>query len=90
MTASIHSKFRRIELVTKYELDGEQERYVQNLSVQFLTQDTALLSFALQGYSMISGCYSGSELSYPHYLVGSSSWTASCIHPRCAISNQKG
>ena len=41
MTASIHSKFRCIELVTKYELDGEQEHYVQNLSVQFLTQDTA-------------------------------------------------
>ena len=43
MTASTQSTVRQIELVTDYELDGEWESCVQQLSVQFLSPDTAVM-----------------------------------------------
>jgi hypothetical protein len=43
MTASTQSTIRRIELVTDYELDGEWENYAQQLHVQFLSPDTAVV-----------------------------------------------
>jgi hypothetical protein len=43
MSASTKSTVRRIELVTKYEIDGEPECCVQNLPVQFLAHDTAVV-----------------------------------------------
>lgn len=43
MSASIQSNIQRIELVTEYVLDGEPERTVQDLAVQFLSDDTAVV-----------------------------------------------
>jgi hypothetical protein len=43
MSASAQSTTRPIDLVTRYELDGELECHVQRLHVQFLTDDTAVV-----------------------------------------------
>lgn len=42
MSASAQSTTRTIDLVTRYELDGETECHVQRLDVRFLTDDTAV------------------------------------------------
>lgn len=43
MPASLQSTVRRIELVTQYVLDGEPEYDIQQLPVQFLSGDTAVV-----------------------------------------------
>lgn len=43
MSASLQSTVRRIELVTQYVLEGELECSVQQLPVQFLSGDTAVV-----------------------------------------------
>ncbi len=43
MSASAQSTTRAIDLVTRFELDGELENHVQRLHVQFLTEDTAVV-----------------------------------------------
>lgn len=43
MSASAQSTTRTIDLVTRYELDGEPECHVQRLDVRFLTDNTAVL-----------------------------------------------
>ncbi len=43
MSASAQSTTRPVDLVTRYELDGELECHVQRLHVQFLTDDTAVV-----------------------------------------------
>jgi hypothetical protein len=58
MTASTQSTVRQIELVTDYELDGEWESCVQQLSVQFLSTDTAVVfssSGVLDDYRLLYG-----------------------------------
>lgn len=42
MSASAHSTTRTIDLLTRFELDGEPECHVQSLVVKFLTDDTAV------------------------------------------------
>ena len=43
MSASAQSTTRAIDLVTEFVLDGELERHVQRLHVQFLTEDTVVV-----------------------------------------------
>lgn len=62
MSASTQSTVRRIELVTEYELDGEWENYGQQLSVQFLSPDTAVVVSS-------SGILDDFRLLYGDYLV---------------------
>lgn len=40
MTASTQSTIRRIEILIEYEFDGEPERGMQSLNVQFLDAET--------------------------------------------------
>lgn len=46
MTASRQSTVRRIELVIKFLLDGEPECAVQQLPVQFVAEDTAVVMWS--------------------------------------------
>lgn len=60
MSASTQSTVSRIELVTEYELDGEWERYGQQLSVQFVSRDTAVVvssSGTLEDFRLLYGDY---------------------------------
>jgi hypothetical protein len=65
MTASTQSTVRQIELVTDYELDGEWESCVQQLSVQFLSTDTAVVFSS-------SGIFDDFRLLYGDHIVVSS------------------
>lgn len=62
MTASTQSTVRQIELVTDYELDGEWESFVQQLSVQFLSPDTAVVFSS-------SGIFDDFRLLYGDHMV---------------------
>jgi hypothetical protein len=58
MSASIQSSIQRIELVTEYMLDGEPERTVQDLAVQFLSDDMAVVmasSGILEDFRLLFG-----------------------------------
>lgn len=58
MSASRKSTVRRIELVTEYELDGEWESHCQQLSVQFLSAETAVVvssSGVLEDFRLLYG-----------------------------------
>lgn len=58
MSASVQSNIQRIELVIEYVLDGEPERTVQNLSVQFLSDQPAIImasSGILEDYRLLFG-----------------------------------
>ena len=58
MSASIHSTTRQIDLVTRYEFDGEPECQIQHLTVQFLSDDTAAVissSGILEDFRLLFG-----------------------------------
>lgn len=58
MSASTQSTVLRIELVTEYEMDGEWECHGQQLSVQFLSPDTAAVissSGILEDFRLLYG-----------------------------------
>lgn len=58
MSASVQSNIQRIELVTEYMLDGEPECTVQNLAVQFLSDNTAVVmasSGMLEDFRLLFG-----------------------------------
>lgn len=60
MSASTQSSVCRIELVTEYELDGEWDSHCQQLSVQFLSPDTAVVvssSGILEDFRLLYGDY---------------------------------
>ena len=58
MSASAQSTTRAIELMTRFELDGEMEHHVQRLHVQFLTEDTAVVMLSsgiLEDFRLLFG-----------------------------------
>ena len=58
MSASVQSTTRPIDLVTQFELDGELERHIQRLHVQFLTEDTAVVMLSsgiLEDFRLLFG-----------------------------------
>lgn len=58
MSASVQSNIQRIELVIEYVLDGEPERTVQKLSVQFMSDQTAIImasSGILEDFRLLFG-----------------------------------
>lgn len=60
MSASTQSTVRRIALVTEYEIDGEWESNNQQLSVQFVSSDTAVVvcsSGILEDFRFLYGDY---------------------------------
>lgn len=58
MSASVQSNIQRIELVIEYVLDGEPERMVQRLAVQFMSDQTAIImasSGSLEEFRLLFG-----------------------------------
>ena len=58
MSASVQSNIQCIELVTEYILDGEPERTVQRLAVQFMSDQTAIImasSGILEDFRLLFG-----------------------------------
>ena len=58
MSASSQSTTRAIELMTRFELDGEMEHHIQRLHVQFLTEDAAVVMLSsgiLEDFRLLFG-----------------------------------